>query len=125
MTAPPAPDSSWAAASRARAGLSTPRPADPASLQQSIDDVGDMIAQLSERVDQLVMTPNAPRHYADGIKLAIQELAESEPETLRRFIMACWDHMADGASKAAGKKLFTMVGAAMLAAALWMVARKW
>ena len=72
------------------------------------------------------MTPEiTSRLIADGFKLALHELAESEPETLRKFILACFRHMSDGASQAAGRKLFTLVGAAMLAAALWLVARKW
>jgi hypothetical protein len=78
---------------------------------------------LARAMDALVA--DSARHYADGLKLALHELAETEPETLRRFIMASWGHMADGASKAAGRKIFTMIGASMLAAALWLVARKW
>lgn len=41
----------------------------------------------------------AVRITADGIKLAIKELAKDEPETLRAFLMAIWEHTADGASK--------------------------
>jgi hypothetical protein len=65
---------------------------------------------LARAMDALVA--DSARHYADGLKLALHELAETEPET-------------DGASKAAGRKIFTMIGASMLAAALWLVARKW
>ena len=78
---------------------------------------------LARAMDALVS--ESALHYADGVKLALHELAETEPETLRKFILACWGHMADGASKAAGRKIFTMIGASMLAAALWLVARKW
>lgn len=78
---------------------------------------------LARAMDALVN--NAARHYADGLKLALHELAHDEPETLRKFILASWGHLADGATQAAGRKLFTMIGASLIAAALWMVARKW
>jgi hypothetical protein len=65
------------------------------------------------------------RSIADGLKLALRELAEQEPETLRKFLLAVFDHLSDGASKWAGRKLLTAVGAALFAAAIWMVSRKW
>lgn len=95
-------------------------------LRDGHDDLGDMIASLSERVDHLAQGSRPTgRDIADGLKMALRELAESEPETLRKFLMAVFEHMADGASKWAGKKLFALLAAALFSAALWMVARKW
>ena len=95
-------------------------------LREGHDDLGDMIASLSERVDHLAQgNKPAGRDIADGLKMALRELAESEPETLRKFLMAVFEHMADGAGKWAGKKLFALVVAAMFSAALWLLARKW
>ena len=65
------------------------------------------------------------RHVADGLKLAMKELAEEEPETLKRFLLAVFGHLGEGAQMWFGKKLLTALGAALFAAAVWLVGRKW
>jgi hypothetical protein len=67
----------------------------------------------------------ATRDIANGIKLALKELGEDEPETLRRFLMAVFEHLGDGATKWAGRKFFTGVAVALFAASLWLMSRKW
>lgn len=65
----------------------------------------------------------AARDMADGLKLALRELAEEEPETLRRFLLAVFEHLAEGASTWAGKKLLTLVAAALFGAGLWLISK--
>jgi len=63
------------------------------------------------------------RAYADGIKLALHELAEEEPETLRRFILASFGHVADASNKWVGAKLIAIISGALIALALWLIAK--
>jgi hypothetical protein len=72
-----------------------------------------------------VESDDRAREIADGLKLAMRELAESEPETLRKFLLAVFEHLGDGASKWAGSKMLTMIGAALVAAGMWFVTRRW
>jgi len=65
------------------------------------------------------------RHVADGLKLALKELAEDEPETLRKFLLAVFREVGDGAQMWVGRKLLTALGAALFAMAIWIVSRKW
>lgn len=73
--------------------------------------------------------PQSVRDYADGIKLALHELAEQDedhevlPRFLKRVFSNLQDQFTDGASKWAGKKLMAAVAAALFAAALWLVTR--
>ena len=64
------------------------------------------------------------REVADGLKIAIRELAKDEPETLRAFLMAVWEHTADGASKWVGRKLFALLAGALFTLALWLISLK-
>ena len=64
--------------------------------------------------------PPEVRLGADAIKLAIRELAESEPETLRAFLRAIWEHTSDGASSWLGRKLLAMMAAVLFSFALWL-----
>jgi hypothetical protein len=63
------------------------------------------------------------RAYADGIKLALHELAADEPETLRAFVMAAWSHMTDGANRWLGAKILAIVSGALVALALWLISK--
>jgi hypothetical protein len=63
------------------------------------------------------------RAFADGLKLALRELAHDEPETLRAFLMAVFDHLNDGASKWAGGKILAFVAAALFGAAIWLLSK--
>jgi hypothetical protein len=67
--------------------------------------------------------PPEVRAYADGIKLALHELAEDEPETLRAFVMATWMHMTDGANKWLGAKILAILSGALVALALWLISK--
>lgn len=64
------------------------------------------------------------RDGADALKLALQELARDEPETLKALMIAMWEIASDGANKSLGRKLWTLIGTALLAAALSFVAWK-
>ena len=63
------------------------------------------------------------RAYADGIKLALRELAHDEPETLRNFVMAAITHMADGANNWVGGKVIAIISGSLVALALFLIAR--
>lgn len=65
----------------------------------------------------------AARDMADGLKLALRELAEEEPETLRKFLLAVFEHLSDGASSWAGKKLLALLAAALFGAGLWLISK--
>lgn len=70
------------------------------------------------------------RAIADGIKLALQELAEQdeEHELLPRFLKRVFGHLQeqflDGTSKWAGKKLIAYAAGALFAFAVWLLATK-
>jgi hypothetical protein len=63
------------------------------------------------------------RAFADGLKLALRELAHDEPETLRAFLMAVFEHLADGANKWAGGKVLTFIAATLFGAAVWLLSK--
>lgn len=73
--------------------------------------------------------PPEVRAFADGIKLALQELAEQDEdhEVLPRFLRRVFGHMrselTDGASKWAGRKLLALVATALFTAGVWLVSR--
>lgn len=68
-------------------------------------------------------TPPEVRAYADGIKLALHELAQDEPETLRNFVMATFSHMADGANGWVGGKVIAVISGSLVALALFLIAK--
>ena len=68
-------------------------------------------------------TTAAARDMADGLKLALKELADEEPETLRKFLLAVFEHLSDGASTWAGKKLLTLIAAMLFGAGLWLISK--
>ena len=63
------------------------------------------------------------RDIAEGLKLAMKELARDEPETLRAFLMAVWEHTSDGASKWFGRKFLALLAGALFTAALWLITK--
>lgn len=65
----------------------------------------------------------AARDMADGLKLALRELADEEPETLRKFLLAVFDHLSEGASSWAGKKLLALIAAMLFGAGLWLISK--
>ena len=92
-----------------------------------LEALGDVTSGLDERIEKLERSPVSPRVVADGVKIALKELA-SEPhgrEILRSLLAAMYDHLADASQRAVGRKLLALLGSALLAAALFLVARKW
>ena len=65
------------------------------------------------------------RHIADGIKLAVSELSKEESPRLRDFVRRIFAVVADEAQAWFGRKLLAALGAALFAAAIWLVTKKW
>ena len=64
------------------------------------------------------------RAHAEGIKLALHDLANDERDTLRSFIAAVSQHVREACSKWVGEKFLALVGAALLTSAVWLISRK-
>jgi hypothetical protein len=64
------------------------------------------------------------REIADGLKLALKELAKEEPETLRQFLKAIWEHTADGASWWFGRRILSLIAGVLFAGALALISIK-
>jgi hypothetical protein len=80
------------------------------------------ITHTTVQGDYVEESPQA-RAFADGLKLALRELAHDEPETLRAFLMAVFQHLNEGASQWAGGKILAFVAAALFGAGVWLLAK--
>jgi hypothetical protein len=70
------------------------------------------------------MTQDAQaRAIADGLKLALRELAHDEPETLRAFLMAVFTHLNEGASRWMGGKILAFLAATLFGAGIWLLSK--
>ena len=103
--------------------LQAARVRDEATRTRELDYLSDRLTEVEARTSPAERKDLRAREIADGLKLAIKELAHDEPETLRQFLMAIWEHTADGASRWAGRKLLALVAGALFAAALWLLAK--
>lgn len=76
-------------------------------------------------VDMRVKEAMTSRAIADGVKLALHELADDDAPTLKRVVMAVLTIFGDGANRWVGGKLLALVGASAVGFLLWLAARKW
>ena len=70
------------------------------------------------------VTPEA-RAIADGVKIAIRELATEDSETVKHLLGVIWVIWSDGANRWFGSKLTAAIAAALFAGALWLAGSGW
>lgn len=96
------------------------------TVEQPSQDWEDALEKrLSIMVAAQVKEAIGTRAIADGLKLALHELAEGDAPTLKRTIVAIGNIVGDGTSKWLGAKILAAAAAGALGFLLWLGAKKW
>ena len=85
----------------------------------------DLERRIAAVVAAQVKDAVGARAIADGVKLALHELADTDTPTLKRVITAVLVIFGDGANRWVGGKLMALAGASIVGFLLWLAAKKW